>query len=72
MTAKYGARMFGGPIGASIAVYCATITAAREYAESYGSAADSCTIERKGKVVALHVRDTSGSGRRWFRGEVAS
>lgn len=45
-----------------------TITAARKWAESYGTTADRCIIRRhRGKVVAIHARDTAGSGARWYK-----
>lgn len=48
-----------------------TIKAARAWAEEYGTTADRCTIlDRHGAVVALHSRDTSGDGTRWFRVQI--
>ena len=48
-----------------------TVRECRAYAESYGTTADYCTItDNKGRVVASHRRDTSGSGCNWFRATV--
>ncbi|MDP2350088.1 MAG: hypothetical protein Q8M74_02915 [Chloroflexota bacterium] len=48
----------------------ATIRECRRWAEAYGTTADRCTIAaRSGRVVALHVRDTSGDGTRWYRSD---
>ena len=69
---KYGASMFVSGAGSGCVVGFPSITAARAWAEEHGDTADRCTITRGGKVVALHVRDTSGGGRRWFRGSVQS
>jgi hypothetical protein len=47
----------------------ATIRECREFAESYGDAADWCTItDSKGREVARHVRDRAGRG--WYRAAV--
>lgn len=46
----------------------ATIREARRWAESFGDAADLCTVRTaSGRVVAEHRRDSNGDGRRWFR-----
>ena len=48
-----------------------TIREARRWAEEFGATADSCTItDRHGKVVAIHSRDPSGDGSRWFHAAV--
>lgn len=53
-----------------------TITAARRYAEGYGSTARRCEIALANKsltkftVIAAHVRDTNGDGLRWFKAEI--
>jgi hypothetical protein len=46
-----------------------TIRECRAYAESYGRTdGDRCEIvDAKGRVVGLHLRDTSSDGLRWFR-----
>ena len=45
-----------------------TIRECRAWAESYGTTADCCEItDSKGRLVASHRRDTSGSGLDWFR-----
>jgi hypothetical protein len=57
----------------------ATITAAREWAESLGDTAAQVAIYRvntRGRIIneraaALHVRDTAGNGRRWFKGSLS-
>lgn len=47
-----------------------TIRAARAWAESYGDTADVATItDSRGRVVALHARDSAGDGLRWHRAE---
>ena len=44
-----------------------TIREARAWAEEYGATADWCTIyDLKGRAVAQHRRDTSGTGQNWF------
>jgi hypothetical protein len=49
----------------------ATVREARAWALDYGRLADVCHIrDAKGRVVAIHPRDTSGQGDRWFRAEV--
>jgi hypothetical protein len=46
-----------------------TITAARRWAEDFGTMADGCVIRnRAGREAARHVRDTAGDGTRWYRG----
>jgi len=66
---RYTAELFGkswkkgGPI-----LEFNTIKEAREWAESYGKIADSCTIcDKRGRVVASHRRDMSEDGLRWFK-----
>jgi hypothetical protein len=58
-----GARMASGPIATF-----PTIRKCRMWAEEYGQTADRCTItDTYGRVVALHRRDNSGDGTRWYR-----
>lgn len=65
--AKYTATLYGSSISNHPGIECDTIREARDYAESYGNTADSCVIERNGREVARHMRDTSGNGLRWYR-----
>jgi hypothetical protein len=49
-----------------------TIREAREWAESYGTTADACSIHvHKGKLVAEYRRDPNGDGTRWFKAVIA-
>jgi hypothetical protein len=65
-TAKYLAAMDTG----ETALF-STIRAARAWAEGYGTLASRCTItDRKGRLVALHMRDHNGDGLRWFRAQI--
>lgn len=71
--AKYTAEISGASIARGARAEFDTIRAAREWAEEYGTTADSCTIaDRKGRTVAEHRRDTSGDGTRWYRATVAA
>lgn len=66
--AKYHAKLYGSGWASGPEQDFDTITAARKWAEEYGTTADSCTIKDKaGRVVAEHRRDMSGNGERWFR-----
>jgi hypothetical protein len=49
-----------------------TIRECRRWAEEHGRVdADRCVIEDKaGRIVAIHMRDQSGDGMRWFRAQV--
>lgn len=52
---------------------CNTITEARQWAESYGTTADQCVIRnRRGDVVAVHMRDHNDNGLRWFKGTIGN
>jgi hypothetical protein len=67
MARKYIAEITGSSWRQGPVAEFTTITAARRWAEEYGTTADSCTIrDTKGREVALHRRDTSGDGMRWF------
>lgn len=66
---KYTAEIFGPSWKQGPTAEFETIAAAREWAESYGTTADSCTIRNTtGRDVAKHVRDKNGDGSRWFKG----
>jgi hypothetical protein len=73
MPDKYIARIYGASWRSGPAATFSTIRAARAWAESYGTTADGCLIQRVpgprslGRTVALHQRDTAGDGTRWFR-----
>lgn len=65
---KYTAEMHGSSWKQGPAAEFPTITAARAWAEEYGTTADRCTItSTQGRIVAEHRRDTSGDGTRWFK-----
>lgn len=63
----YAAELFGNSWKQGPRAEFATITAARKWAEEFGTTADRCVITSRGKVVAEHRRDLSGDGTRWFR-----
>ena len=64
---KYTAEMFGASWSQGPRAEFSTIREAREWAESYGTTADSCTIsDASGKPVAVHRRDPNGNGHTWF------
>ena len=65
--AAYTAEISGSSFARGPVAEFKTIREARAWAESYGTTADRCTIRRGDKVIAVHARDTSGSGDRWFR-----
>ena len=77
VTARPGTKRHRGPYTAEIGGNSLdegprnvfdTIRECREYAESYGTTANWCSItDRSGCKVAEHRRDTSGDGSRWFR-----
>ena len=49
---------------------CATLTEARQWAESFGTTADSCFVYRGrygASIAALFRRDPEGNGERWYR-----
>lgn len=70
---KYTAEIFGSSWRQGPICEFDTITAARRWAEEYGTTADGCTIhDRQGRQIAAHRRDTSGDGTRWFRAAVAA
>jgi hypothetical protein len=49
-----------------------TITAAREWAEGFGTLADKCVILKAGRLVAMHCRDPNGGGTRWFKADTGA
>lgn len=60
----YVARLYGYKFGAGPSKKCLTVTAAREWAESFGSGAKFCAImDRSMMVVGKHVRGEHGWGR---------
>lgn len=61
----------GSPTSSYPVVTVATLTAARQHAESYGTTADWCHVYRSGKLVAAYHRDRSGNGSRWYKGGAA-
>jgi hypothetical protein len=66
MSAKYQAQLDTG-----VATYHFTMRSARDWAESYGTTANRCTIQdRMGRIVGEHRRDPNGDGTRWFRATV--
>jgi hypothetical protein len=72
-TMTYTATLSGSQWATGPVATFPTISAAREWAEAYGTTADRCEItDHKGRVVSVHVRDTSGDGTRWFRGATAA
>jgi hypothetical protein len=71
MTKTYTAELSGSSWRQGPIAEFATITAARRWAEEYGTTADVCTIrDAKGREVALHCRDMNGNGLRWFRSAI--
>lgn len=67
----YRAELFGSSWAQGPVVVFPTIRAARAWAESYGTTADSCTIrDCKERIVGEHQRSTSGDGTRWFRAAI--
>lgn len=69
--AKYQAEIGGSSWGEGPKAEFDTIKAARAWAESYGTTADSCKIyNAKGRLVAEHRRDPNGDGTRWFRASI--
>lgn len=70
-TQKYRAEVFGSAWSRGPTLRTDTITAARAWAEEYGTTADRCVItDRAGNVVAEHRRDPNGDGTRWFKASV--
>ena len=72
MYGKFNAVLSGAKLFTAHPVEFSTITAARKWAESHGTEADSCAIYRtnrngEDRLVARHVRDTTGTGLRWYR-----
>lgn len=71
---KFAAVMYDGNFRCAKAEFD-TITAARQWAESYGATADKCLVFRAqrgapDRIVAAHTRDTSNDGTRWFKAQV--
>lgn len=65
---NYTATLFGSSWANGPTATFQTIRECREWAEEYGTTADSCSIrDRKGRIVGEHRRDISGNGTRWFR-----
>ena len=72
MTKTYTAEITGNSWSQGPVAEFPTITAARKWAEEYGTTADCCTItDAKGREVANHRRDSNGDGTRWYRASVA-
>ena len=64
----YTAEISGASFGRPVVSEVSTITAARVWAESYGTTADRCVVRRpRGKVVAVYIRDTASPGLRWYK-----
>ncbi len=62
------ATLYGPALDGSAYAAVATVREARAWAESRGDGADQCEVTAEnGRVVARHVRNTSGKGRRWHR-----
>ena len=69
--AKYTAQIGGHSWANGPIAEFRTLTAAREWAEEYGTTADWCRIsDSSGKVVAEHRRDPSGDGTKWFQAAI--
>jgi len=67
----YTARIGGSSWSRGPTDEFATIRECRQYAESYGTTADYCSIyDAKGCKVAEHRRDSNGDGTNWFRAAV--
>jgi len=69
-------RRFAARLDTGARARFATITAARRWAEDYGTTANWCLILQMGRdhdgnpvgtVVGEHRRDPNGDGTRWFR-----
>lgn len=72
LNTKYTAEIFGSSWSQGPVAKFPTITAAREWAEEYGTTADCCIItDAKGREVASHRRDMNGSGTLWHKTPVA-
>ena len=68
MTKTYTATISGISWSRSPVAEFATVTAARKWAEEYGTTADSCIItDATGREVASHRRDSNGNGTSWYR-----
>lgn len=64
----YVAEIFGSSWSKGPQSPFKTITEARKWAESFGTGADICYIKsNSGNLVAVHRRDQSGEGTRWFK-----
>ncbi len=64
----FAAYMHGSSMSRSPKAEFNRIRDAREWAESYGTTADSCTLDgANGVAVGRHMRDRNGDGTRWFR-----
>lgn len=65
---RYKAFVGGASIAREISAVFSTISAAREWAESFGDTADWCDIRTLlGHTVARHQRNPSSG--RWFRAD---
>lgn len=62
---KYTAEIFGSSWTRGPTAEFATVTEARQWAESYGNTADSCTISFNDRAIAWHRRDSDGQ---WHEG----
>lgn len=68
MRGYYKAEVGGASWSAGPAATFRTVRECRQFAESFGTTADWCTIlDWKGRKVGEHRRDTSGCGTDWFR-----
>lgn len=71
MTKTYTATISGSTWSQGPVAEFSTITACRQWAEEYGTTADSCTItDATGREVASHRRDSNGDGTRWYRAAI--
>ena len=67
----YTAEVFGSSWSRGPVAKFDTIDECRDFAESYGTTADSCTVtDADGEVVARFVRDRNGNGMDWFEAQI--
>jgi hypothetical protein len=66
-TPRFRAELSGSTIAYTLPTYFDTITAARHWAQSYGTTADACAIFHgtSTKLVARHVRNPTTN--RWYK-----
>lgn len=67
----YVAHLYAHGLAGKACIDFASIDAARQWAENYGTTADSCTItDELGEVVMELRRSTEGDGTTWYEAEI--